>query len=154
MWARSSKLALSRLTFHYQNVNTISAYPSLSEGDLDKSWNTCGHDRRSWHYLGLPFIFKLLTLSRRTLHYPKIIWTKNKRGHDSRSWHCLGLPFTINKNGITFVKLTFCEVELVQFRAMWALSEVNLAPKLNKVGTIESGFGTKFNKLDTIGYPN
>ena len=107
-------------------VSTISAYPSLSEGDLDNNWNTCGHDRRSWHYLGLPFIFKLLTLSRRTLHYPKVIWTKNKCGHDSRSWHYLGLPFTINTNGITFVKLPFCEVELIQFWAMWALSEVDL----------------------------
>ena len=58
-------------------VSTISAYPSLSEGDLDNNWNTCGHDRRSWHYLGLPFTIKMLTLSRRTLHYPKVIWTKN-----------------------------------------------------------------------------
>ena len=57
-------------------VSTISAYPSLSEGDLDNNWNTCGHDRRSWHYLGLPFIIKLLTLSRRALHYPKVIWTR------------------------------------------------------------------------------
>ena len=29
-----------------------------------------------------------------------------------------------------------------------------VGPKLNKVGTIESGFGTNFNKVDTIGYPN
>ena len=36
-------------------VSTISAYPLLSEGDLDNNWNECGHDRRSWHYLGLPF---------------------------------------------------------------------------------------------------
>ena len=36
-------------------VSTISAYPSLSEGDFDNNWSKCGHDRRSWHYLGLPF---------------------------------------------------------------------------------------------------
>ena len=30
-------------------------------------------------------------------------------------------------HGLTFVKLTFCEMELVQFRAMWALSEMKLA---------------------------
>ena len=29
-----------------------------------------------------------------------------------------------------------------------------LGPKLNTVGTIESGFGTSFNEVDTIGYPN
>ena len=39
-------------------VSTISAYPSLSEGDLDKNWNKCGHDRQSWHYLGLPINIK------------------------------------------------------------------------------------------------
>ena len=39
-------------------VSTISAYPSLSEGDLDNNWNTCGHDRRSWHYLGVPFTIR------------------------------------------------------------------------------------------------
>ena len=39
MWARSSKLALSRLTFHFQTVNTILAYPSLSETNLDKQIN-------------------------------------------------------------------------------------------------------------------
>ena len=42
-------------------VSTISADPSLSEGALDNNWNTCGHDRRSWHYLGLPFTIKKLT---------------------------------------------------------------------------------------------
>ena len=109
-------------------VSTISAYPALSEGDLDNNWNKCGHDRRSWHCLGLPFIIKLLTISRHILHYPKIIWTRNECGHDSRSWHYLGLPVIIkNGFGLTFVKLTFCEVELVQFRTMWALSEMNLA---------------------------
>ena len=39
-------------------AGTISAYPSLSEGILDKNWNECGHDRRSWHYLGFPFTIK------------------------------------------------------------------------------------------------
>ena len=43
MWARSPKSALSRRTLHYPTV------------DLDKHWNECGHDRPSWHYLGLPF---------------------------------------------------------------------------------------------------
>ena len=43
MYARSIKLALSRRTLHYPRV------------DLDKHWNDCGHDRPSWHYLGLPF---------------------------------------------------------------------------------------------------
>ena len=42
MWARSPKLALSRRTLHYPRV------------DLDKHSNECGHDRPSWHYLGLP----------------------------------------------------------------------------------------------------
>ena len=130
MWARSSKLALSRLTFHYQTVNTISAYPSLSEGDLDNKLNKCKHDRRSWRYLGLSFIIKHVnTISA----YPSLSegdlleknW--NECGHDCRSSHYLGLPCTIEKDGPTFAKLTFCEVALVQFRAMWALSEVNWA---------------------------
>ena len=77
-------------------VSTISAYPSLSEGDLDSNWNKCGHDRRSWHYIGLPFIFR--------------------KGF-----------------GITFVELTFCEVELLQFHSMWALSEMNL-PQIEQSG--------------------
>ena len=42
-------------------VSTISAYPSLSEGDLDKKRNKCDHDRRSWHYLGLHFTIKKWT---------------------------------------------------------------------------------------------
>ena len=57
--------------------------------------------------------------------------------------------------GPTFAKLTFREVELVQFRAMWALSEVNWAQtKKNKVGSIERGIGTTFDNVDTIGHPN
>ena len=52
MWARSPKSALSRRTLHYPRV------------DLDKHWNECGHDRPSWHYLGLPFTVQ------------KWIWTK------------------------------------------------------------------------------
>ena len=101
MWARSSRSALSRRTLHYPKViwtrvginvgsifevGTISAYPSLSEGDLDKSWNQCGLDRRSWHYLGVPF-----TIRR---------WfgqQLEKCGHDRRSWHYLGLPFIVKK---------------------------------------------------------
>ena len=39
----------------------------------------------------------------------------------------IALNFHYKQNGITFVQLTFCEVELVQFRAMWALSEVKWA---------------------------
>ena len=92
----------------------------------------CGHgrpgsalSRRNLHYLGAPFTISAYpSLSESNLD------NKNKCGHDNRSWHYLGLPFRKNKNGITFVKLTFCEVELVKFRPLWALSEMKLAHKL------------------------
>ena len=96
-------------------VSTISAYPSLSEGDLDKSWNKCGHDRRSWHYLGLPFIIK------------------------------------------TRILTNICKVDVLRSGIGLILIIVGFVgnefgPNLNKVGTIESGFRTTFDKVDTIGH--
>ena len=103
MWARSPKLALSRRTLHYPRV------------DLDKHWNECGHDRPSWHYLGLPFTI------------PKWISTKIRK------------------------------VDILQNGIGPSLGNVGLigsgvGPKIEQqVGTIEGGFGSKFDKVDTIG---
>ena len=44
-------------TFHHNcelHVGTISAYPSLSKGEFGQALNECGHDRPSWHYVGVP----------------------------------------------------------------------------------------------------
>ena len=75
-----------------------------------------------------------LALSRRTFHYPTVdlekkerLWTRSSKLALSR------LTFHSKERfGLTFVKLTFCEVELVQFRAMWALSEMKLAHNWTK----------------------
>ena len=64
-----------------------------------------------------------LALSRRTLHYPKVIWTK----------------VGINVGTI---------VEVGTISAYLSLSEGGFGPKLSKVGTIGSGFGLK---VSTIG---
>ena len=98
-------------------ISTISAYPSLSEGDLDENCNTCRHDRRSWHYLGLPFTTK------------KKMWTN-------------------------ICKVDVLRSEIGQISSNVGLIGNELGPKLNKVGTIESGFGTAFDKVDMIGHPN
>ena len=56
--------------------------------------------------------------------------------------------------GPTFAKLTVCEVELVQCWSNVGLIGIELGPKSNKVGIIDNGFGTQFNKVDTIGHQN
>ena len=135
MWARSSRSALSRRTLHYPKViwtrvginvgsifevGTISAYPSLSEGDLD----TITRANEMWARS------PRLALSRRTLHYPKVIWTTigiNVGTIVEVGTISAYLSLSKKRFGPTFAKLTFCEMELVQFRAMWALSEVNWA---------------------------
>ena len=63
---------------------------------------------------------------------------------------------SLSKNGFgpTFAKLTFCKMELDQFWAMWATSEVDFGPKLHKVGIIECGFGPKLGKVEIIGRLN
>ena len=81
MWARSSRSALSRRSLHYPKViwtrvginvgsifevGTVSAYHSLSEGDLDTI--TSANEMWAWSSRS--------ALSRRTLYYPKVIWTR------------------------------------------------------------------------------
>jgi len=76
-----------------------------------------------------------LALSRRTLHYPKVIWTKVGINVGTIvEVGTISAYLSLSKKGFgpTFAKLAFCEVELVQFRAMWALSEVNWAQNWTK----------------------
>ena len=98
-----------------------------------------------------------LALSRRTLHYLKVIWTT------------IGIHVgTIVEVGTISAYLSLskkriwtniCKVGVLRsgigpISSNVGLIRSELGPKLNKVGTIESGFGTKFDKLDTIGHPN
>ena len=75
-----------------------------------------------------------LALSRRTLHYPKVIWTTFGINVGTIvEVGTISAYLSLSKEGFgpTFAKLTFCEVEF-----------------------IESGFGTKIENVDTIGHPN
>ena len=162
MWARSSKLALSRRTLHYPKVIW-----TLSQGRTK-----CGHGHPGQHYLGVPFTIRRwfgqelesmwarsskLALSRRTLHYPKVIWTTVRKMWTRSSKLALSrLTFHCQKKGFgpTVAKLTVCEVELVQCWSNVGLIGIELGPKSNKVGIIDNGFGTQFHKVDTIGHPN
>ena len=125
-------------------VSTISAYPSLSEGDLDKSWNK------------VSTIVEVYTISAYPLISEGDLNTSwNKCGHDRRSWHYLGLPFTIKKR----IWTNICKVGVLRsgigpISSNVGLIRSELGLKFNKVGTIESGFGTQFEKVDTIGHPN
>ena len=98
-------------------VSTISVYPSLSVGDLDRSGIHVGT------IVEAGTISAYLSLS--------------KKGF-----------------GPTFAKLTVCEVELVQCWSNVGLIGHELGPKSNKVGSVDNGFGTKFDKVDIIGHPN
>ena len=72
MWTRSPRLALSRRTFHYPRV------------DLDTNWNQCGHGRRSWHFLGVPFTIRkwIWAKIKQRGHYRMRIWTNiEQSGH-------------------------------------------------------------------------
>ena len=130
MWGRSPKLALSRRTLHYPRV------------DLDKHWNECGHDRPSWHYLGLPFTIQ------------KWIWTnickvdvlQSGIGPISGNVNLIGSGF-----GPKLTTWALSRVDLGQNLAKWALSGVDLVqnfakwalsgPKSSQVGTIGGGGG-------------
>ena len=73
-----------------------------------------------------------LAQSRRKLHYPKVDLNKNGTNVGTIvEVGTISAYLSLSKIGFgpTFAKLAFCEVDLVQFRAMGALSEVNLAKK-------------------------
>ena len=98
-----------------------------------------------------------MALSRRTLHYPKVVWT-NVRIDVGTIVEVGTISAYLSRSktrfGLTFAKLTFCEVELVQFSSNVGVIGSELGPTFNKVGTIESGFGATLDKVDTIGHPN
>ena len=98
-----------------------------------------------------------LALSRRTLHYPKVIWTT------------IGINVgTIVEVGTISAYLSLykkriwiniCKADVLRngigpISSNVGLIRSELGPNLNKVGTIESGFGTTVHKVDTIGHPN
>ena len=119
MWARSSKLALSRLTFLYQK----------------KIWtNICKVDV-------LRSGIGPISLSRRTLHYPKVIWTKV--GINVGTIVEVG---TISAYlSLSRIWTDICKVDVLRSGIGPISSNVGLigselGPKLKKVGTIESGF--------------
>ena len=66
-------------------VATISAYLSLFEDGFGKKRKDCGHDRRSWYYLGVPFPIRrwMWTKIEQSGHYRMWIWTNiEQSGHD------------------------------------------------------------------------
>ena len=115
MWPRSLKLALSLRTLQYPRV------------DLDKHWNECGHDRPSWHYLGLPFTIQ------------KWIWTNICKVDILQS----GIGPILGNVG--FIRSGFGP------KLNKVVAQVG---KFNKVGIIECGFGPKFGKVDSVGRLN
>ena len=98
-----------------------------------------------------------LALSRRTLHYPKVIWTKV--GINVGTIVEVGTISAYLSLSKKRIWTNICKVGVLRSGIGPISSNVGLigselGPKLNKVGTIESGFGTKFDKVDTIGHPN
>ena len=83
----------------------------------------CRHDRSSWHYLGVPFTIQ------------GWIWTNIGTNVGTIAQvGTISAYLSLYKSGFgqTFVKLTFCKVELVQFWARCALSEVDLVQHWSK----------------------
>ena len=127
MWARSPKLALSRRTLHYPRV------------DLDKHWNDCGHDRPSWHYLGLPFTIQ------------KWIWTNICKVDILQN----GIGPILGNVG--YIRSGFwTKIAQSGHYRMWIWTKIGQsgdyrALKLSKVGTIVAKFGPKLSKVGIIG---
>ena len=98
-----------------------------------------------------------LALSRRTLHYLKVIWTTiGIHVGTIVEVGTISAYLSLSKNKIW---TNICKVDVLrsgfgQISSNVGLIGSELGPKLNKVGTIESGFGTKFDKVDTIRHPN
>ena len=114
MLAESLKLALSQRTCHYPKV------------DLGKHWNECGHDRQSWHDLGVPFTIRgwiwtnigkvdimqvwNWSIFAQRGHYRGWIWAKIEQSGHYRKW----IWTKIGQSG-----------HRGQNRAKWALSGVD-----------------------------
>ena len=95
-----------------------------------------------------------LALSRRTLHYPKVIWSKNGMWARSSKLALSRLTFHYKQK----IWTNICKVDVLRSGIGPISSNVGLigselGPKMNKVGITETGFGTKFDKVDTIGHP-
>ena len=99
----------------------------------------------------------MLTLSRRTLHYPKVIWTKV--GINVGTIVEVGTISAYLSLSRKKIWTNICKVDVLRSGIGPISSNVGLigselGPKLNKVGIIESEFGTTFNKVDVIGHTN
>ena len=96
-----------------------------------------------------------LALSRRTLHYPKVIWTKVGINVGTIvEVGTISAYLSLSKKWTNICKVDVLRSGIGPISSNVGLIGNELGPKFNKVGTIESGFGTKFDKVDTIGHPN
>ena len=124
------------------NVGTIEGrfMPKLyALSQIEQSWHhprvELGHNLAKWA-LSEPTSGQVgiigNNLAQRWIRLEKLSYGVGMVHNFAKKWsYCVGVVLTFHYHqkrfGPTFAKLTFCEVELIKFRAMWALSEVSWA---------------------------